>query len=173
MLHRSLCPLTTAEQTSETERANQTLFVSFVKSKLVDSIIKHSKPLPAAYVTYYDGNLDASHLHTTDYYHALPDGTTAFEKPLTDQCINAEFNLPLGYKIQRAKLIGRSKVKYGNVFGSHDDSRVLNTMVYYVEFLNGAVREYSLTVMFLPPISWMVFLNMPRQMTLLQWIINT
>ena len=78
MLFHSLFPLTTAEQTSETERTKRTLFIIFIKSKLGDSIIKPSKPLPAAYVPYSDGNIDAPPLHMIDNEPDLPHGTYAF-----------------------------------------------------------------------------------------------
>ena len=98
--------------------------------------------MPTAYVTYADGNIDAPTLQTTDNDPALPDGTAAFENPLTDQCINDELNIPLGEQIQRAKVIGCSKDNNVNVVGSHDDNPVLNTMVYDVGFPDGDVRKY-------------------------------
>ena len=82
VLRRSLLPLTTVEQTLETECAKWTLFISFIKSKLRYYMIKPSKPLPTAYVPYSDGNLDAPPLHMIKDDSALPYGTSAFEKPL-------------------------------------------------------------------------------------------
>ena len=107
---RSLFLLTTAEQTSETERTKRTLFIKFIKSKLGDSIIKPSKPLPAAYVPYSDGNIYAPPLHMIDDEPDLHHGTDVFEKPLTDQLINDELNLPLGEQMQWAKVIVAPKI---------------------------------------------------------------
>ena len=75
---RSLCPLTTAEQTPETKFAKRRLFISFIKSKPVDSMIKPSKPVHTAYVPYADGNLDSTPLHKIDDDPALSDGTAEF-----------------------------------------------------------------------------------------------
>ena len=107
MLCRSLLLLTTAEQTSETKRTKRTLFIKFIKSKPGDSIIKPSKPLPAAYVPYSDGNIDAPPLHMIENDPYLPDVTAASEKPLTEQWINAELNLSLGEQMKWAKVICR------------------------------------------------------------------
>ena len=48
--------------------------------------------------------------------------------------------------MQRAKVIGPFKDNDGNFFGSYDYNPVLNTMVYDVEFTDGAVREYSANI---------------------------
>ena len=52
-------------------------------------MINPSRPLPTAYVPCADVNIDAPPLHIIDDDTALPDGTAAFDKPLTDQWINA------------------------------------------------------------------------------------
>ena len=109
-------------------------------------MIKLSKPLPATYIPYADGNLDDPTLHTIDDDPALPDGKAAFDKPFTDQWINAELNLPLEEQMQRAKVISCSKDNNGNVVGSHNENHFLNTMVYDVEFPDGAVREYAANI---------------------------
>ena len=112
---------------------------------LSNSIIP-SKQLPTVYVPYADGNLDAPPLHTIDDDPDLPDGTYSFEKPLTDQCINSELNLTLGEQMKHSKVIGCYKDNDGNVVGSHDENLVLNTMVYDVEFPDGAVRKYTANI---------------------------
>ena len=58
------------------------------------------------------------------------DGTSVFEKPITDQWINAELNLPQKEKFQNAKVIGQSKDGNGEPIGSYDINPFLNTLPY-------------------------------------------
>ena len=106
-------------------------------------MIEPSKPLPTDYVPYAYGSFDATPLQKMDDYPDLLDGKSAFDKPLTDQWINSELNLPLGEQMQRAKVIVCSKYNNGNVVSSHNENSVLNTMVYDMKFPDGAVREYA------------------------------
>ena len=60
----------------------------------------------------------------------MPDGTAAFEKPITDQWIHAELNLPQGELLRKAKVIGRTKDGNGDVIGSYDPNPFLNALTY-------------------------------------------
>ena len=64
------------------------------------------------------------------------DGTTALEKPITDQWIAAELNLPQGERYRNAK------DSIGNVIGTYNPNPFLNTTAYNVEFLDGKIKEY-------------------------------
>lgn len=105
-----------------------------------------SKSHAPDYVPYADGELDPTPIHEIDEDPVDVDGTAVFEKPITDHLINAELQLPQGEKLQSAKVIGRSKDIDGNIIGTYDHNPILNTMIYDVEFPDGAVREYSANV---------------------------
>ena len=55
-----------------------------------------SKPLPSAFIPYFDGDLDPPSLHEVDEDPVQPDGTAIFEQPITDNCIHDELKLPQG-----------------------------------------------------------------------------
>jgi len=70
-------------------------------------------------------------------------GKAVFEKPFTDMLIHAEVLLPQGENLQFAKVQGRSKDLDGNAIGSFDDNPLLNSIIYNVEFPDGAVKQYA------------------------------
>ena len=70
-------------------------------------------------------------------------GKAVFEKPFTDMLIHAEVLLPQGENLQSAKVQGRSKDLDGNAIGSFDDNPLLNSIIYDVEFPDGAVKQYA------------------------------
>ena len=74
------------------------------------------------------------------------EGKNVFEKPITDQWINAELSLPQGEEMRNAKVIGRSKDSDGEVIGTYDENPFLNTIIYDVEFPDGEIKEYAANV---------------------------
>ena len=70
-------------------------------------------------------------------------GKAVYEKPFTDMLIHAEVLLPQGENLQSAKVQGRSKDLDGNAIGSFDDNPLLNSIIYDVEFPDGAVKQYA------------------------------
>ena len=70
------------------------------------------------------------------------DGKSVFEKPITNQWINAELNLPQGNTLQSAKVIGQAKNSDGEVVGIYDEIPFLNTLVHDVQFSDGEIKEY-------------------------------
>jgi len=70
-------------------------------------------------------------------------GQPVDEQPFWNRFINAEVLLPHGKHVQQAKVRGRAKDTAGKVIGAHDDNQLLNTIVYDVEFPDGAVKQYS------------------------------
>jgi len=143
---RTLRPLKASELNSEAEATKRKLFDTLVRSKLGNCMSKPPKPLPTEYIPYSEGNLDPPPLHEVDEDPVQSDGTAVFEKPITDHWINAELSLPQGEEMKAAKVIGRSKDKHGKVTGTYDDNPLVNTMVYDVEFPDGAIREYAANV---------------------------
>jgi hypothetical protein len=74
------------------------------------------------------------------------DGTSVYEKPITDLLIHAEVLLPQGDTMQQAKVIQRSKSPSGDTVGTYDSNPLLNSILYDVEFPDGAIKEYSANI---------------------------
>ena len=102
--------------------------------------------LSTEYIPYSDG-VDPDPLHPpSDDDPVNADGTSVFEKPITDYWIHAEVSLPQGENMKSAKVVGQSKDDDGNTVGNYDDNPHLNTMLYDVEFPDGEIREYAANV---------------------------
>ena len=80
---------------------------------------------------------------------SLPDdpvdasGKAIFEQPFYDAMINAEVLLPQGEGMKSAKVKGRAKDSEGNIIGNYDSNPLLNSMLYDVEFPDGAIKQYA------------------------------
>ena len=48
--------------------------------------------------------------------------------------------------MKKVKVVGRSKDDDGNIIGKYDSNPMMNTMVYYVKFLDGSIHEYGANV---------------------------
>lgn len=73
-------------------------------------------------------------------------GCSVFEKPITDQYISAELNLPQGNVMCNAKVVGRSKDGNWKTIVTYDENPFLNTIVYYAKFSDGEIKEYAANV---------------------------
>ena len=62
---------------------------------------------------------------------------------LADLMINSEVLLPYEETQRTAKVICRTIDSNGNIIGNFDETPVLNTLVYDVEFTDGAVKHYA------------------------------
>ena len=72
----------------------------------------------------------------------------AQQKPLhpssaADMLMNAEVLLPQGEDVSLTKVIRRNVDSKGQVIGDNNDIPILNTILYNVQFLDGAVKPYS------------------------------
>ena len=65
-------------------------------------------------------------------------GKAIYDKPFTDMLIHAEVLLPQGDNVQYDKVQGRTKDDDGNIVGTFDSNPIFNTIVYDVEFPDGA-----------------------------------
>ena len=75
-----------------------------------------------------------------DYVDA--NGNPILKKSLTDVMIGSEVLLPQGEKQKFSKVIRQVVDKNGTTIGNHAVNPLLNTFLYNVEFLDGAVRRY-------------------------------
>ena len=105
-----------------------------------------TKPCSPDHISYSDGvDLDSVEL-PEDNDSVGPDSTAVFEKPITDQWIHAELNLPQGEQLRKAKVVGRTTNGNRKVTGSYDPNPFLNTLTYDVEFPDGEIKEYSANI---------------------------
>ena len=143
---RTIRPLRNSEIHSETEKRKRKIFDDIILKKLGDSMSKPTKPSPPDHIPYSDGVDPDSVELPEDNDPVGPDGTAVFEKPITDQWIHAELNLPQGEELRKAKIVGRTTDGNGKVTGSYDPNPFLNTLTYDVEFPDGEIKEYSANV---------------------------
>ena len=95
--------------------------------------------------------------HLSDFYSDVDEDTTdipeddpvdaagqaVFEKPFSDLLIHAEVLLPQRENVKSAKVKGRTKDINGDIIGTFDDNPLLNSILYDVEFPDGAVKQYA------------------------------
>ena len=143
---RTLRKLTKAELFSETEKRKRKIFDDIILKKLGDSVCKPEKPIAGAFVP-YENEVDPAPVQLPDDNDPIDkDGTSVFEKPITDQWINAELKLPQGELLRNARVLGQSKDGNGEPIGEYDPNPLLNTTIYDVEFPDGEIREYAANV---------------------------
>ena len=105
---RTVRSLRISEIHSETEKRKRKLFDDIILRKLGDSMSKPTKPDAPNHVPYSDGVDPDPVALPIDNDPVMTDGIAVFEKPITDQWIHAELNLPQGEQLRKAKVIGRS-----------------------------------------------------------------
>ena len=90
-----------------------------MKKKLGDAMSKPTTPNAPEHAPYSDGvDPDSAHLPDDNNYVVL-NGTTVFKKPITDQWIHAELNLPQWELLRKAKVVDGSKDRNVEITGSY------------------------------------------------------
>ena len=145
---RTLCKLLPTELQSESERRKGSLFDDIILKKFGDLMNKPQKAPEDKpdHVPYEDGDEPNSVKFPEDNDLVDSKGKSIFEKPITDQCINAKLNLPQGKEMKNTKVIGRTKDSNGEVVGTYNENPFLNTIIYDVEFPDGEIKEYGANV---------------------------
>ena len=126
------------------EEEKRRLFDSVIRQKLGDSMSPPPEPIKseeAEFIPYEDDEVDPISMPESDPVDAS--GKAVSEQPWYDRLIHAELNLHQGEKMMNAKVIGRSRDKNGNIVGTYDNNPMLNTVIYDVEFPDGAVKQYA------------------------------
>ena len=109
-------------------------------------MLKPTKQISPDHISYSD-NVDPDSVELPEDNDPIgPDGTAVFEKPIIDQQIYTELNLPQGRQLRKAKVVGQTTDKNGKVTGSYDTNPFLNTLTCDIEFPDGEIREYSANV---------------------------
>ena len=76
------------------------------------------------------------------YYTGLP----VLQQPVTDMLLNNQVYLPQGESMQVAKVVRRILDEYGKLVGTYSDNPMLNTLMYDVEFPDGATKPYAANI---------------------------
>ena len=141
---RTVTRLTTEELHSPAEIAKRKAFDDAIALKLGTSMSLPSKEpdldLDEADLLQEDDEAP-SELPIVDPVDAS--GKAVYDKPFTDYLIHAEVLLPQGEGFQSAKVKGRAKDADGNTIGTFDNNPILNSIVYDVEFPDGAIKQYA------------------------------
>jgi len=145
---RTIRRLTVAKMNSESELKKRTAFDEAIRilhgdsmSLLVQPVVPDDTDL-SDFITDEDGEHDEPIvIPEEDPVDAT--GKAIFEKPFTDMLIHAEVLLPQGENMQSAKVQGRSKDLDGNTIGSFANNPLLNSIIYDVEFPDGAIKQYA------------------------------
>ena len=169
---RTCSPLSEAEMNSVSEKVKQAAFDEAIKKKYGDLVTLQPKPVKPEEFEVKDlfnelleGIDEPVRKMEEDPLDA--DGTTVYEKPLNDLLIHAEVLLPQGGVMQQAKVKGRSKDIHGNVIGTYDSNPLLNSIVYDVEFLDSAIKQYSANI-----ITQNMFSQVDELYSIALWIIR-
>ena len=73
-------------------------------------------------------------------------GIPAFENAIGDILVNAEVLLPQGEELISAKVKRRHVNEDGEVHGEFDNNPILNTILYDIEFPDGATKQYAANI---------------------------
>ncbi len=126
------------------EEQKRQLFDSMIQKKLGDSISPPPAPLKpeeTEFIPYEDDEVGPITMPESDPVDASTQAVG--EQPWYDRLIHAELNLPQGENMVNAKVLGRSRDTNGNIIGTYDNNPMLNTVIYDVEFPDGAVKQYA------------------------------
>ena len=143
---RTIRKLCKDEIFSEIEKQKRRIFQDLIQKSLGESLAQPEKHILNEYEPYSDDSEPASFQLPEDNYPVDNDGTTDFEKPITDHWIHVEMNLPQGDAMYNFKVIVCATDQDENVIVTYDDNPYSNTMMYDVEFPDGEIKEYSANV---------------------------
>ena len=118
---RTICKLCKDEIFSETEKKTY-IFEDLIQKRLGDSMVQPEKPVPTEYEPHSDYSDPDFVQLPGDNNPVKTDGTTDFEKPITDHWIHAETNLTQGETMHNAKVIVRATDQDGNIIGTYDEN---------------------------------------------------
>ena len=69
-----------------------------------------------------------------------------FQKPVTDRLLNNKVYLPQWDSMQVTKVAQRILDEDGKLVGTYSDNSMLNTLIYDVEFHDGATKPYAANI---------------------------
>ena len=148
---RTIRPLNTSELYSPTEKEKRRIFDEAIRSKHGDStsyiVAETEEPKPVFDVEDFLCDEDLAQPEKQPEEDPVDaTGRAINEKPFSDYLIHAEVLLPQGEEMKSAKVVGRSKDSEGKVLGEFDANPLLNSIIYDVEFPDGAIKQYAANV---------------------------
>ena len=145
---RTLRPLTISEINSESEKMLRKEFDESISAKLGSSTKLPKDPKSVDTLNEEDFKVEADGEEALLYDEDPVDsrGTAILKKPFHDYLIHAEVLLPQGEEVKSAKVKGRAKDANGKPVGNFNSNPLLNSIVYDVEFPDGAVKQYAANV---------------------------
>jgi len=152
---RTVRPLLPAElaATNYVEKERRRKLDEAIKQRYGDALSLPDKPV-FNFILYGDDETEPMQM-PSDENPVDSEGRAVGEQSVFDRLIHAELTLPHGENHQYAKVLSRTRDEDGNLIGTYDDNPLLNTMLYDVEFTDGAVKQYSANIIaeniILPP----------------------
>ena len=70
-------------------------------------------------------------------------GIPVLQQPVTERILNNQVYLPQGESMQVVKVDRRILDEYGKLVGTYSDNNMINTLMYDVEFPDGATKPYA------------------------------
>lgn len=145
--NRTVRPLTTAEQYSETERKKREIFDALIERK------HGTATTPPKKVKQRDNEFD-EYEDDDESPRVVPeiedmvdaDGKLMNQQPAYDTIINAEVQLQLGEEMVTGTVARRALGPDGTTAGTYDENPYLNTVIYEVEFPDGQVKDYCANI---------------------------
>ena len=138
---------------NEAEAAKRAQFDAAIRREIGDSFtLRDMKPSASnpqdddddGYVPYEDDEVAPSVPLEADLVDAS--GKPVNQQSIADLLINAEVVLPQGEEMQMAKVVRRAVDNNGKLVGTFDENPVLNSMIYDVQFPDGAVKQYAANI---------------------------
>ena len=145
---RTIRPLLISEVNSEAEKKKRDTFDDKIfkihgDSMSIPAHVDKPKPQDWSLDDFIDMNEDEEPIRLLPDDPVDASGKAIYEQPFYDAIIHAEVLLPQGEMMKSAKVKGRSKDSDGNIVGTYDNNPLLNSMLYDVEFPDGAVKQYA------------------------------
>lgn len=142
---RTVRPINTAEIHSEVEKTKRQKFDEFIVTRWGTAAEPPAKPPPESdFIEYEDEDEQPRVIPEIDPVDNS--GHPINQQPAYDRLIHAELILPQGENLRTATVTGRSIGPDGLTTGTFNESPVLNSIVYDVQFPDGEVKEYAANV---------------------------
>jgi len=141
---RTVRPLLPAEFGSHVEKERRHKFDDAIRQRCGDALSLPDKPV-SNFIPYEDDETEPIQMPSDDDP-VDSEGRAVGEQSVFDRLLHAELTLPHGESRQYAKVLSRARDESGNLIGTYDDNPLLNTMLYDVEFADGAVKQYTANI---------------------------
>ena len=143
---RTVRPLTTSELHNEKEIKLRKEFDERIRNKLGDHLHIPEEQDKLELDDFLD---DEDRLEDKPFWidgDPISDNSFKNEKPLLDQMIGLELNMPHMDEMRRAKVMRRTTSPEGEEYGAHDPNPLLSTIAYDLEFDDGSIKQVGANI---------------------------